>query len=343
MYSEKPLLHKRQKSHKHGQLRTIALDVTSKCNMSCPKCYAETFVNKEPIPLVHLIRALDEFYELGVYHYVLQGGEALMAPDRLEAILANCYPDETYINVISNGWGMTAKKVQWLKKLKVDKIAFSLDSGIEEEHDLGRMAGSFKWVMKAIDTVLEEGLFSSISTVVTHESLYSDGFNLALEFAKKRKIRVDVQIAEPVGKWDGRRDLLITPEDAAYIKKLQQQTLGMLPNGQNMIGRDIYSGSMDHCPAATEFMSLSADGELLPCNFLQFSLGNIRDYSIKDMRDAALQSTWFDGIHPNCIIGEDHSFIDQFVEPYLDKPKPLNAYSVFGISRPLTLHRAAKK
>ena len=335
MYSEKPLLHQRQKACRPGQLRTIALDVTSKCNMTCPKCYAETFVDKDPLPEDILIRTLDEFYELGVFHYVLQGGEASMVPKRLEIILRNCHPDETYINIISNGWGITKRKVQSLKSLKVDKIAFSLDSGIEQEHDEGRMQGSFNWVMRAIDTVLEEGLLSSISTVVTHESLYSEGFNLALEFARDRQIRIDVQIAEPVGKWDGRRDILITSEDSAYIKKLQQD-MGRLANGQMMISRDIYTGSADHCPAATEFMSLSIDGELLACNFLQFSLGNVHDYTVANMRKAIMQSPWFDGEHPNCIIGEDHRFIEQFVDPYVGKEKPLDAYEVFDIPRPST-------
>lgn len=333
MYSEKPLLHLRQKQHRPGMLRTVALDVTSKCNMSCAKCYAETFVNAPPVDLDILARALDEFYELGVFHYVLQGGEAITDPHRLESILTHCHPDETYINVISNGWGVTRNKVRWLKKLKVDKIAFSLDSGISEEHDADRLPGSYEWVMKAIDTVLDEGLLTSISIVVTHESLYSEGFNRALEFAKAKNIKMDVQIAEPVGKWDGLKDMLVTPEDAAYIKKLQQE-LGRLPNGQWMIGRDIYSGDRDHCPAATEFVGLSSSGELLPCNFLQYSLGNIRDHSIREMRAAILKSPWFDGEHPNCICGEDHTFIEHFITPFINQAKPLDAYPVFGIARP---------
>jgi len=333
MYSEKPLLHLRQKAHRQGNLRTIALDVTPKCNMTCPKCYAETFAKKDPIEIGLLMPALEEFYALGVYHYVLQGGEAILARERLEAILTHCHPDETYINVVSNGWGMTHKKIQCLKRMKVDKVAFSLDSGLEEEHDEGRLPGSFKWVVRAVDDVLSEGLLTSISTVVTHESLYSEGFNNALEFAKSRQIRMDVQIAEPVGKWDGRKEMLITPEDATYIRKLRRDA-GRIPNGQMMINRDIFTGQQDHCPAGTEFLGLSTDGELLPCNFLQYSLGNVRDHSIREMRDALLKSPWFDGRHPNCICGEDEEFIESFIIPYVSETKPLDAYRIFKIERP---------
>lgn len=42
MYAEKPLLHLRQRAARPGQLRSIAVDVTPACNMTCSHCYAET-------------------------------------------------------------------------------------------------------------------------------------------------------------------------------------------------------------------------------------------------------------------------------------------------------------
>ena len=332
MYSEKLKLHERQRLHKPGNLRTISLDVTARCNMKCPHCYAETFVNVKPIDLNILQRALDEAYELGVFHYVLQGGEPIADPRRLEAIIAMCHPDETYINVVSNGWAMTKGRICWLRDLKVDKIAFSLDSGVEEEHDAIRGRGSYARVLRAIDEVLEAGLLTSISTVVTHQSLYSPGFRKAYEYAKSKGIRMDVQIAEPVGKWDGKKEYLMTPEDSKHIKQLQLAS-PVLANGQMMIKRDIFTGDYDHCPAGTEFIGLTADGQLLPCNFLQYSLGNIRDKTIKEMREALLTSEWFDGKHPNCLCGEDHEFIDTFIMPYVDQVKPLDAYRIFNLRK----------
>ncbi len=330
MYTEKPGLHRRQKNFKPGNLRTISLDVTARCNMKCGKCYAQTFAEVKPVELEALEKTADELYESGVFHYVLQGGEPLMDPRRLEAILKLIHPDETYINIVSNGWEMTPEAIRWLKGLKVDKIAFSLDSGIRQEHDSGRLEGSYARVMEGIENTLQEGLLASISIVVTHESLYSDGFNKAYEFAKQKGIRMDVQISEPVGRWDGKKEYLITPEGASYIKQLQING-PVLSNGQRMINRDIYMGEFDHCPAGTEFMAISADGNLLPCNFLQFTLGNIRDKSVTQMRQDLLSSEWFNGRHRICICGEDHEFIDKFIMPYVGHNKPLDAYKVFNL------------
>lgn len=330
MYSEKPRLHERQKSFRPGSLRTVSIDVTPRCNMQCPHCYAETFRHVAPVGLGDLRRAFDEFYGLGAYHYVLQGGEPVTDWERLEAILGMCRPDESYINVVSNGWEMTREAIRRLKRLKADKIAFSLDSGIEAEHDAGRMPGSFRRVLEAIDVVLSEGLLTSISTVVTHTSLYSEGFRQAYALAERKQIRIDVQIAEPVGKWDGRTEHLMTPDDSKFIKQLQLAA-PLLPNGQRLVNRDIYSGDRDHCPAGVEFVAVSADGAFLPCNFLQYSLGNIRDKSIAAMRKALLTSKWFQGDVGCCLCGEHPEFIAAYVRPYACAPKPLDARAVFDL------------
>ena len=138
--------------------------------------------------------------------------------------------------------------------------------------------------------------------------------------------------SEPVGKWDGKKEYLMTPLDSEHIKNLQLNC-PILENGQRMISRDIFTGDQDHCPAGTEFMGLSADGQILPCNFLQFSLGNICDRTITEARNALLANSWFDGKHPKCLCGEDYEFIEAFIMPYVGKQKPLDAYEIFNLKQ----------
>lgn len=331
MYQLKKKLHEREKAYKSGNLRSIALDVTNKCNMNCRFCYAETFAEKTPVPLDILKKALDEAYEMGVCHYILQGGEVFADYERLKKIISMIYPDETYINIVSNGWAITKEKVEELKGLQVDKITFSLDSGIEKEHDENRMDGGYQRVLTAIELVKASGLLTGISTVVTHESLYSEGFKKAYEIAKDKGIRFDVQIAEPVGKWDANKECLITEEDAAYIYKLYQNS-PIMENGQTMVKRDLYRGNGEVCcPAGTEFMAITVDGNFLPCNFIQASLGNIREKSLKEMRGDLLKSKWFCEEYPYCIWGESDKYFNEIVAKYQNQEKPLDAYEVFGL------------
>lgn len=339
MYKDKIKLHKRQEEYKRIlaitkdktklPLKSVALDVTSLCNMSCPHCYADTFMNNKMIDLKLVKKALDEFYELGVFHYILQGGEAINDKKRLEFILDNCYIDETYITIVSNGYKMTKDMIAFLKGKGVDKLAFSLDSFDEKKHDAWRMEGSYKRVMQAIDDTLESGLFCSVSTVVTRGGgVHTENFKKIVDFVVKKGIRLDTQIAMPVGKWDGVESCLITEQDAKDLKKLSLD-LGRMDNGQYYITRDLYSDDGDSCPAAVSFMSLTADGHLLPCNFLQFSLGNIQDISIREAREKLMKSQWFCGKKETCLCGEDKEFIKKYIVAYKDQPKPLKAFEVF--------------
>lgn len=332
MYATKYELHEREAQHSEGQLRSIALDVTNLCNMSCKFCYADTFAKKEPVALDILKRALDEAYDMGVCHYILQGGEVCADFERLKAVISMIYPEKTYINVVSNGWGMTKERICELKDCMVDKITFSLDSGIKEEHDASRMPGSFERVLKAIKDVKSVGLLTGISTVVTHDSLYGDGFKKAYDIAEQNGIRFDVQIAEPVGKWDGNKECLITKEDAAYIMELYKQS-PIMDNGQTMVKRDLYRGNKVCCPAGKEFMAITVDGNFMPCNFIQASLGNIKDKSLRDMRNDLLKSEWFCKEYPYCILGESDDYFYSIVSKYKDEKKPLDAYRVFELSK----------
>ena len=332
MYADKPKLHQRERNRCPGDLPTLVLDVTTKCNMRCEHCYA--FLDVPAAPLTVVKDALDQAYELGVTHYVLMGGEPIAEPKRLEFVLTHCHPDESYINITTNGWAMTRKRIRWLKERQVDKLAVSLDSGIAAEHDAIRRPGSFERTTRMVGEALEEGLIVSLDVVVTHESLYSEGFRKAYELAKSLGVRLDLQIAEPVGNWEGREELLITPEDAAFIRQLRAES-PPTKLGDPTIRRDIFrNDGCDHCPAGTGFLHITAHGDVLPCNFLQFSLGNIADRPLKQMRDDLLTHPLFASTsHAMCLPGEDEDFIAKYLTPHVGEPKPLDAYEVFQLRR----------
>lgn len=333
MYSEKTTLHEKNRLYRPGTLRSLLIDVTEKCNMRCRHCYFETFVNKEPVALENLRALIDEAHEMGVFHYILSGGEPTLDMDRLAEIIRYTRPDESYINITSNGWNFTRDTARTLRRLKADKVVFSMDSGIEAEHDDNRGAGAYAHVLNAVEHVLAEGLLSAISITVTHQSLYEDGFKAAYEYTRRKKIRLETQIAMPVGKWDGKKDMLISPDDARYIETLRDET-PILPNGQMAVSRDVFNYNRAcHCPAGVEFMSVTADGHVLPCNFCQFSLGKAGENSLAAMRDSLIASPWFQGKIEHCLVGQDKEFINAYVMPHVDAKKPLDAYAVFDLPR----------
>lgn len=331
MYAEKAKLHQREKDYKLGNLRTVALDVTDKCNMSCSHCYAETFMRKKPVDLDSLGRAFDELRGMGCYHYVLQGGEPIADPERLEAVVSQIGAEDHYLNLISNGWQMTRETLSWLVGLGIDKVTFSLDSSIEDAHDANRRKGSYARVLNAIDHAREMGLLVGVSTVVARSGVGSPGFVGLLNMARAKQIRLDVQIAMPVGKWDGRMDVLASEADISGLLRLRRES-PRLPNGQVLLNRDVYNyGGLDHCPAGSEFMAIAVDGSVLPCNFVQHSLGNVSTGSIRKMRSDLIKQRWFDGTYPVCLAGESEEFISKYIVGNVEKAKPMDAYALYNL------------
>lgn len=333
----KPKLFVRMKKHElfnritNGfRLRTIDISVTSRCNFRCHHCYATDLLNEEMVPLSVMKNTIEQLIELGVFHFVFQGGEAITDMDRLVAMVRMAKPTQSYINIVSNGYDITRKKINELKGLGVDKITISLDSGIACEHDENRnMPGSFKRAVAALNMITDMGLHTSFSTTITHQNLHSKGIKSLFEFSKKNKYRMDIQIAAPVGLWENRDDLLVTEEDAAYI--LNQVNINKRNlNGQGLVNRDIYPRmGRQGCPAVKEFMSITPNGELLPCTFIHTSFGNIRDRSIESMRNDALNVHWFNRYPPHCLYGQDQEFIDKCIHMTYGKPTPVDAYEVY--------------
>lgn len=61
-------------------------------------------------------------------------------------------------------------------------------------------------------------------------------------------------------------------------------------------------------------MAIMVDGKFMPCNFIQATLGNIKDKSLKEMRDDLLKSKWFCMEYSYCILGECDEYFKEVVE-----------------------------
>ena len=71
---------------------------------------------------------------LGAVNFSFQGGEPLMFK-KLPHIIRACRPERNVISVTTNGTLLTEERVEELKRIGVDILTVSLDSGIAEEHD----------------------------------------------------------------------------------------------------------------------------------------------------------------------------------------------------------------
>lgn len=339
MFRRKPLLFVRCTYHylnnrftNRLRLRTVDINVSPVCNFDCSHCYARDFVEADLVPLPVLRKAIEQLLRLGVFHFILMGGEPTVSMERLRSVIKFCRPWISYISVVSNGWLLTEGKIDELRALGVDKITISVDSGIPEEHDAFRnKAGSYRRAMRALSMIRKAGLDTAISATVTHDSLHSEGIRRLFQFAEEHEYRVDIQVAQPVGKWEGHLDMLIDDADAQYLREKYENSK-VYRGGLGSIQRDVYKNfCRAGCPAVKESLSIAPNGDVLPCVFIHVSIGNIRERSIASMRDAALQLECFREYNPVCLSGEDREFIKKYLTKLVGKLKPVSFSEVFEV------------
>lgn len=290
-------------------LRIVDLALTKACPYRCPHCYPEDFYNEDKTPLsveeIHAV--MRQAGCMGVVQFNFQGGEPTVDLDRLEKVLAGINPWGHYVTLSTNGFRHKPDELQRIYSMGVDKIAVSLHSGFPEEHDtFVGFVGAYNRVMDCLVHGPEAGLEVTLSLVVSRNTIRSKGIRKVINLCIEKGIILDINIATPVGRWSGLKEVLPKDEDLEWLDKLNHK--------HTNIRRDIHPHLFrTGCPAAKEVLYVDLFGDVLACPFLHFSLGNVRTDSLEEMRNKALTNTLFANHHPCCLATEDSTFIEKYM------------------------------
>ena len=296
------------------------------CNFKCEHCSVKMFQGKNDRRSFTLddVRELSrQADELGLANIVITGGEPLIFKD-FDQLVEAIDPQKFYITSDTNGWFLDHERARHLKSIGVDKIQLSLDSLNAEEHDSFRRApGSHARALRAIDAALEAGLNIILSTVVTHQRVHSDEFIEYLEFAKSKGVGTFVTYAKPVGAWEGNFDALVTRDDMKYVAGLADK--------YNVFTHLTPSYGMDlGCIAVKRMISLTQYGDVMPCPYMQTSIGNFFEEPLKDIIDRGMNIKWFGKHMDTCLIAESRYFIDNYLVPTYGKKLPVKWDEIYG-------------
>lgn len=318
---EKPRIYEKvmkfdEKFRKGESIAIIQLHYNYICNFNCQHCSISSFRHKKNAKALtvadvwELSRQADE---MGLAHIDITGGEPLLFPD-LDQLVEAINPAKFYIQVDTNGWLMTDEKAKHLKSIGVDKIQLSLDSLSAKEHDAFRQRpGSHERALRAIDSIQKAGLNAQISTVVTRQRLKSEEFIKFLEFAKSKGVAVSVCWPKPVGAWEGKFDGLINKKDREYFRELGKQ-YNVYDHLTPAYGLDI------GCIAVKRMISITQFGDVLPCPWMYFSLGNIFNEPLRDIVQRGMR---YFGKHENKCLSSDSEFANKYIAKTYGKELPV--------------------
>jgi len=220
-----------------------------------------------------------------------------------DAVVEAIDPDKHYIITDTNGWFLDYARAKHLKSIGVEKVQLSLDSFIEAEHDAFRnKPGSYKRVIRAIDAAKDAGLNLILSTVLIKGRASTQEFRDLCEFSKQKGIGLYVSYAKPTGSCTEHPEFVIEKQDADIVRELEKEYsifTHMTPS----------YGSHKGCITVKGIITVTSTAEVTPCPYIDFSLGNLRETSLKGILERGMRNPWLGPHRPDCLIGEDPQFI----------------------------------
>ncbi len=309
-------------------LRYVDFALDFACNLNCVHCFAKALIRPEDgaqrMAVEDYRRVAEECRELGAVNFSFQGGEPLLFP-QLEEIIKACAPRSSLISVTTNGTLLDAERIRALESWGVDILTVSLDSAIPEEHDRFRgRAGTFAKTLQGIRSALANGLRVTIGTTVSHENLHSEGLRRLIEMAEEMRVIMCFNLAVPAGRWRENEEILLTPEDMAFIHSLTRKYRYL---------RTDFEANYWHwgCGAIKEILYITPYGEVLPCPFIHISFGNVLREPVSAIRERALECEHFADYIKRCLAAEDKDFIERYLSLTFGQPHlPLDAAEVFS-------------
>lgn len=298
----------------------------SLCNFHCAHCCEEPYMSRDLKkktgqldPRIQmslsdykeLSRQADEF---GIFRFVLTGGEALLDKN-LDKLIDALDPMKHLIILDTNGWTFDEEKAKWFAGLGGYKAQISLDSMIESEHDSFRgKKGSYKRVIRSLDAAKKADLELLISTCIVKDRVFSDEFLSMCQYCKDEEIPLYVTLAKPVGTAREQDTWVCTKKDVDQLKFLEDKFnvfTHMSPS----------YGQPGRCITVKGINTVNHDGEIIPCPYMDLSIGNVTKEPLKEIMNRGMLNSWLGPYRDECIIGEHHEFIhfhNKSVQDYLD-------------------------
>jgi MoaA/NifB/PqqE/SkfB family radical SAM enzyme len=313
----------------------------SLCNFHCAHCCEEPYMGRDlkkktgaldPRPQMSLedYRKLSqEADDFGIFRFVLTGGEALLDKN-LDKLIEALDPQKHLIILDTNGWTFDTEKAKWFASLGGYKAQISLDSMIEAEHDSFRgKKGSYKRVMRALEASKDAGLELLISTCIIKDRVFTQEFEDLCSFCKVEDIPLYVTLAKPVGSAREQDTWVCTKKDVDYLK--------LLENKYNIFTHMTPSyGQPGRCITVKGINTVNHDGEIIPCPYMDLSIGNVTKESLSTIMERGMMNSWLGPYRDECIIGEHKDFINfhnKAVNDYLDVSPLLPVPYEYGFAR----------
>lgn len=228
-------------------LRSIELATTWICNLTCEFCYAEDlmYAKKRPphIPIEVVKDLMVQARALGMIHVNVTGGEPMVRKDIFELI--DVIPKDVVVSIVTNSTLLNKEKIDRLKEVGVSTIQMSYGDNYHKHFKL-----------ELAQYAVEIGLGLTLSVV-----------NIEAE-------RHNVMAALEMAPGEGFSVLFNYP--MRYKNKGLDDEIYWKYRYEPYVREDnLFWSGKDKCPAGTHKVYVTNDGDVMTCDRIHGSFGNI--------------------------------------------------------------------
>ena len=272
----------------------ILFDPTSACNMHCAGCWSGTYGHKHNMSFEDMDKIVTQGKELGVYLYMMTGGEPLVRKNDILK-LAEKHNDVEF-SLYTNS---TLIDEDFCKEVvRLGNLTFQLSiEGTPETNDERRGEGHYAAVMRAMDLLKKYGILFGTSICYTRHNIDAVTSDEFLKMISEKGARFGFYFHYmPVGN-NAVPELMPTMEQRKYmIERIRyirssKSDIEFYPmdfqNDGEFVGGCIAGGR--------NYFHINSAGDAEPCVFIHYSNANIHDSSILEILQSPLFMAYHNG------------------------------------------------
>jgi MoaA/NifB/PqqE/SkfB family radical SAM enzyme len=248
-----------------------------RCNLSCTYCNEYDDFSK-PVPLDVMLHRVDLLANLGTAVVTMSGGEPLLHPE-LDAIISHMRKRKMIAGMITNGYLLTADRIQKLNRAGLDHMQISIDNVMPDEVS----KKSLKVLDKKLQLLAEHADFH-----VNINSVLGGGIRTPEDALVVGKRSVELGFTSTVGiihDGDGQLKPLGERERSVFLqmKQLEKTNYAQV----NYFQDDIAYGRANswRCRAGARYLYICEDGLVHYCSQQRgFPGKSLAEYTVEDIR-----------------------------------------------------------
>lgn len=276
------------------QLRSVLLELTTKCNERCIHCYIPHEYKVDLMDSDMIYDLLKKIRDMNVLNVTITGGEPMLHKEFL-GLLKKCNEFNFSVNVLSNLTLLSDEIVDEMvqnKLLCVQTSLYSMDSKIHDE--ITGCVGSHKKTISAIEKLVKNHIPIQINCPILKNNM--NEYKNVISWAEEKGIVADSDFAvfAQYNNCQSNLKCRLSNEEAEKITidKIYNDEDYRYRISEGILRKKVVDLNKPICTVCKESICISSTGNVYPCSGWEgYSLGNVNEKDI--------ETIWYDSRKAN--------------------------------------------